>query len=276
MPETNALPDMVRELGYHPIEREPKTLTKEQIKYFNEKGYIFPLDLFDEGEAQADREYFEELVALAEKSDRDSYSIIGWHRHCRGLYELVTNPRVLDIVEDIVGPNIICTNTHYFSKTPGDVKSVYWHQDAQFWAQTPSKVVSVWLAIDDVDEENGAMNLFPGTHLQGVIPFEYVTDEENGVLNQHIHNAEQYAKPVSVNLKAGQISLHTDMIIHGSMPNPSKRRRCGLTMRYLPPDVRGRDPESSSAVICRGSDPEGYWQDIPVPEGDSPPPSVNE
>ena len=69
----------------------------EQIRHFNEKGYIFPLDLFDEGEAQAEREYFEKLVALAEKSDGDSYSIIGWHRHCRGLYELVTNPRVLDI-----------------------------------------------------------------------------------------------------------------------------------------------------------------------------------
>ena len=280
MPETNAIPDMVRELGFHPIEGEPKTLTNKQINHFNEKGYIFPLDLFDEEEVKANREYFEKLMALAEKSGRDSYSINGWHLHCRGIYDLVNDPRVLDFVEDIVGPDIICTMTHYFSKIPGEVKSVYWHQDAQFWALTPSKVVTVWLAIDDVDEENGAMNLFPGTHLQGVIPFEYLTDEENGVLSQHIHDPELYAKPdskpVSVNLKAGQISLHTDMIIHGSMPNPSNRRRCGLTMRYNPPDVRGRDPESAAAIICRGSDPQGYWQDIPRPEGDSLPHPVKE
>ena len=146
------------------------------------------------------------------------------------------------------------------------------HQDASFWPITPSKVVTVWLAVDDVDEENGAMNIFPGTHRLGVIPFEWVTEGETGVLNQHVHNPEQYAKPVSVNLKAGQMSLHSDMLLHGSMPNPSSRRRCGLTMRYFPPDVRARDKTGGNAVICRGTDPEGYWRQIPIPEGDSLPP----
>ena len=81
-----------------------------------------------------------------------------------------------------------------------------------------------------------------------------------------------YGQPVSVELKAGQISLHTDMLLHGSQPNPSNRRRCGLTIRYFPPDVRGTEPDSAPGIIARGVDPDGYWQPMPRPEGEAIPP----
>ena len=269
----DAIPTMERDLRYFPsTTTEPKKLTLEQIHYFNEKGYVFPIDLFSEEEADANRRYFDSLLKMASDAGLDSYKVESWHTHCAGVYDLVTNDRILDYVEDILGPNLVCTMTHYFSKMPGDAKSVYWHQDASFWALTPSKVVTAWLAIDDVDVENGAMKLFPGTHTQGRIPFEWVTDEEDGVLNQHVHDPEQYGQPVSVELKAGQISLHTDMLLHGSQPNPSNRRRCGLTIRYFPPDVRGTEPDSAPGIIARGVDPDGYWQPMARPEGDAIPP----
>ena len=269
----DAIPTMERDLRYFPsTTTEPKKLTLEQIHYFNEKGYVFPIDLFSEEEADANRRYFDSLLKMASDADLDSYKVESWHTHCAGVYDLVTNDRILDYVEDILGPNLVCTMTHYFSKMPGDAKSVYWHQDASFWALTPSKVVTAWLAIDDVDVENGAMKLFPGTHKQGRIPFEWVTDEEDGVLNQHVHDPERYGQPVSVELKAGQISLHTDMLLHGSQPNPSNRRRCGLTIRYFPPDVRGTEPDSAPGIIARGVDPDGYWQPMPRPEGEAIPP----
>ena len=269
----DAIPTMERDLRYFPsTTTEPKKLTLEQIHYFNEKGYVFPIDLFSEEEADANRRYFDSLLKMASDAGLDSYKVESWHTHCAGVYDLVTNDRILDYVEDILGPNLVCTMTHYFSKMPGDAKSVYWHQDASFWALTPSKVVTAWLAIDDVDVENGAMKLFPGTHKQGRIPFEWVTDEEDGVLNQHVHDPERYGQPVSVELKAGQISLHTDMLLHGSQPNPSNRRRCGLTIRYFPPDVRGTEPDSAPGIIARGVDPDGYWQPMARPEGDAIPP----
>ena len=93
------------------------------------------------------------------------------------------------------------------------------------------------------------------------------------MLEQHVHNPERYGQPVSVELKAGQISLHTDMLLHGSQPNPSSRRRCGLTLRYFPPDVRGSEPEKQDAIIARGVDPSNYWQHIARPDGDTIPPS---
>ncbi len=270
MAVTDAIPTMERDLRFFPSTTEhPKKLRKEQINFFNERGYIFPVDLFTEDEIRTNRQYFNQLLNMATEAGLDNYSINGWHTDCEGIYDLVTNERILDYVEDILGPNIVCTMTHYFAKMPGDVKSVYWHQDASFWPLTPSKVLTVWIAIDDVDVENGAMKLFPGTHLLGRIPFEWVTDQEDGVLNQHVHNPEQYADPISVELKAGQISLHTDMLLHGSQPNPSKRRRCGLTIRYFPADVRGQAEDQAPGIIARGHDPESYWQHIPRPKGDA-------
>ena len=274
MPVTDAHPGLERDLRFFPVANAtPRHLSAEQIAHFNQQGHIFPLELLDGEEIAAQRAYFDRLLAMAAAAGRDNYAVNGWQNHCRGLYDLVCHPRLLDYVEDIVGPNIICIMTHYFSKNPTDSKAVYWHQDAQFWAITPSKVVTAWIAIDDVDEANGAMQLWSGTHLRGIIPFEYVTDEENGVLNEHVHNPERFGTPVSVELRAGQLSLHTDMLLHGSLPNQSGRRRCGLTIRYMPPDVRhAGEVEEPRAIIARGCDPSGYWRAVERPEADTIPP----
>ena len=273
----DAHPDMARELKFFPASSaDPRRLTAQQIANFNAQGYIFPIELFTPEETVANRVYFEKLLAMAFDAGLDRYSINGWHTHCAGLYDLVTEPRILDYAEDILGPNLVVTMTHYFAKMPGDHTAVYWHQDASFWPLTPSKVLTAWIAIDDVDVENGAMKLFPGTHLLGRIPFEWVTDEEDGVLNQHVHNPERYGKPVSVELKAGQLSLHTDMLLHGSQPNPSQRRRCGLTIRYMPVDVRTAALDNAAGIIARGHDRAGYWQHIERPAGDQIPPALLE
>ena len=91
------------------------------------------------------------------------------------------------------------------------------------------------------------------------------------MLNQSVNNAEQFGEPVALEMKAGQISIHSDLLLHGSKPNASDRRRCGLTLRYMPPEVRTKETDHSPAVICRGSDPSGYWQHMPRPEGDAVP-----
>ncbi len=270
MAVTNAIPDMERELRFFPVENpKPRTLTQGQIRRFNEKGYLFPLEVFTPEEAEANRGYFDQLMAAARAAGHDSYSINGWHRHCRGICRLLHEPRILDYVEDLIGPNIVSTMTHYFSKDPGDEKQVVWHQDASYWPLTPSKVVTVWLAIDDVEEANGPMQFIPGSHRHGQIPFEHSTAEENNVLGQSVRSPEAYGDPpVSVCIRAGQISIHTDLLLHGSAPNRSTRRRCGLTLRYMPPDVRTRAKDHASAFICRGMDPDGYWQSWPIPEGE--------
>ncbi|MEE2753146.1 MAG: phytanoyl-CoA dioxygenase family protein [Candidatus Latescibacterota bacterium] len=267
---TDALPDMKRELKFFPADRtKANTLTHGQVDDFNEKGFLCPVGVMIGDEVERNRAYFDRLMELAVDAGLNSYSINGWHSSCAGVHDLVTNDRILDAVEDIIGPNLVCKMSHFFCKMPGDPKQVSWHQDASYWPLTPSKVVTVWLAIDDVDEEMGPMRVIPGTHVHGQIAFEHSRPEENNVLGQTVANADDFGDPVSFVMKAGQASLHTDLLLHGSEPNRSERRRCGLTLRYMPPDVRGRDPEHEPAVIARGKDVSGYWQHISRPAGDA-------
>jgi hypothetical protein len=274
MTMTNAIPEMERDLRFHPATTtSPQHLTPDQVRRFNDRGFVFPVDVFSAAEATANRAYFEHLADLAAAAGHSSYSINCWHHLCGGIWDLAVEPRILDRVEDLLGPNLICTMTHYFAKMPGDDKQVAWHQDASYWPLTPSKVVTVWLAIDDIDDDNGPMTFIPRSHLHGQIPFDRSTEQENNVLNQSVHDPLRWGEaPVAVTMTAGQVSLHTDLLLHGSEPNRSQRRRCGLTLRYHPPDVRRREPDHAPGILCRGDDPSGYWQPIERPDGDSIPP----
>ena len=267
---SDAHPDMNRQLEFFPTtNNDPKKLTPEQIEHFNKWGYISPLDVFNQEEAEANRAYFEDLMHKASKAGHNNYSINGWHVHCKGIYSLLYEPRILDYVEDLIGPDIISIMTHFFSKEPHDKKQVSWHQDASYWPLTPSKVITVWLAIDDVNEHNGPMTVIPGSHIHGQIPFENSSKEENNVLGQSVHNPEGWGKSkVPFTLRSGQISIHTDLLLHGSETNRSNRRRCGLTLRYMPPDVRTANPDEALCYICRGADTKGYWKNWPTPSGE--------
>ena len=260
-----------RDLSFKPVVNPaPLRLTPPQIRSYNESGYVMPLEAFTPAEADQNRAYFDDLLGKVQRarSDLDSYSINGFHVCCAGLYDIVTNPIILDHVQDLIGPDIICWGSHFFCKQPHDPRKVAWHQDASYWPYTPARTVTVWLAIDDTDRENDAMMFLPGTHRQGHLKWRQVT-KDKAVLNQEIENAEQLGQPVYDVLRAGQFSLHADMLAHGSEPNGSDRRRCGLTIRYCPPTVRALNPDwTRGSVLCRGSDPTGAWSRNPRPAGE--------
>jgi ectoine hydroxylase-related dioxygenase (phytanoyl-CoA dioxygenase family) len=250
-------------------------LTPQQIAFYNEWGYLKPFRVFDEDGAKANLAYFDGLLEGIRKLDdgRDAYSINGYHQKCQGLYEIVTNPDILDLVQDLIGPNFVCWGTHFFCKMPGDPKSVPWHQDASYWPFDISRTVTAWLAIDDVDVENGCMEVIPGTHRMGALKWE--NTKSAAVLHQEIVDAEQYGERVPFELKAGEMSLHADMLAHGSPPNLSNRRRGGLTMRYTPVEVRALNDDpikqqgwNRQAIIVRGADPSGHWSNHPRPLGE--------
>lgn len=262
-----------RDLRFFPVDNDrPRCLTAAQISRFNEHGYLKPFRIFDQAEADSNRRFFDGALAeLLEAGDgRDAFSIMNCHIDCRRLFDVVIHPAVLDIVEDLLGPNFVSWGTHYFCKLPGDVREVSWHQDAPYWPLTPSKTLTVWLAIDDADVANGCMHVIPGSHRHGPLDRQESNAEDHNVLAQKVVDAEQYGRPTPIDLRAGEISLHSDMLIHGSAPNRSQRRRCGLTIRYAPVDVRG--PWNGKSVICRGADPSGHWANIDRPAGDDSPP----
>lgn len=264
-----------RDLSFVPVRNAaPKRLTAEQIETYNREGFVKPLTAFTGKAVEANRAYFDRLLGMLDGGPGGvgarfggAYAINCYQARCRGIYDLCMNPTILDHVEDIVGPNVICWASHFFCKLPHDTRAVPWHQDASYWHLSPSRTVTVWLAIDDSDEENSAMKFIPGTHAMGHLSWKKA--EGPVVLDQEIEGAESLGEPVHDVLAAGQFSLHADMLAHGSDPNASDRRRCGLTIRYCPPEVRRTsDKWLTESIICRGEDPDGYWEHHPRPAGE--------
>lgn len=267
---TDAYPELDRDRRFFPLGvKNPARLTRQQIDHYNEKGYIFPLEVFNKDEIDEIRAYFDQLLPRALAAGWGSYDITNWHKSCAGIWDLVTQDRILDYVQDLLGETLILRHSHFFAKLPGDGKQVSWHQDASYWPLSPSKVVSAWLAIDDSDPDNGAMQVIPGSHRHAQVAFETSRPEENNVLHQTVADPEKYGDPpVALTLNAGQMSLHTDWILHGSEPNLSARRRCGLAMRFLSADVRAYKGWNQHSIVCRGHDPSGHWADHPRPTGE--------
>jgi non-haem Fe2+, alpha-ketoglutarate-dependent halogenase len=160
---------------------------------------------------------------------------------------------------------VIAWGSHFFCKMPRDGKTVSWHQDASYWPLTPSKAVTMWLAIDDADRGNACMRFIPGTHVLGHLTWQLSETDEANVLNQKVPEVEKYGDPVYVELKAGEASLHSDLLLHGSEANTSTRRRCGLTLRYTTGDVRAYMGWQDKGVVVAG-EPPTHWSNRPRPE----------
>tara|TARA_E500000331_G_C17109656_1_gene649065 strand:+ start:319 stop:648 length:330 start_codon:yes stop_codon:yes gene_type:complete len=101
-----------------------------------------------------------------------NYDLTNWHKYCRKVWELVTNKRIPDIISDLFGDTVILRHSHFFVKLLGDSKKVSWHQDESYWPLSKCRLVSAWLAIDDLDQDNGAMLVIPGSHKRAQLAFE--------------------------------------------------------------------------------------------------------
>ncbi|HEX6522537.1 MAG TPA: phytanoyl-CoA dioxygenase family protein [Streptosporangiaceae bacterium] len=166
---------------------------------------------------------------------------------------LVSDDRLLDVASIFVGPDIALFASHYISKPPFSGKLVPWHQDGAFWPLEPMTVVTLWLAVDKATPENGCLRVIPGTHAEDLHDVrerhggEAVFDVESDV-------AVDESKAVDLILEPGDVEVHHPNIMHGSNPNTSPRRRCGLTIRYIPTSTRitSREQPFPSALLLRG------------------------
>ena len=269
IPSMEELSQIERDLRFHPVTNgDPKVLTADQIEAFNRDGYLKRIRIFGDREIACIRTYFDQLLAKTLAAGGDSYSISTAHLRYGCVYDLLTNPRIVACVKDLLGENVIAWGSHFFCKMPGDGKRVSWHQDSSYWPLTPSKAVTVWLAIDDASVENACMRFIPGTHRFGHLTYTLSENDDSNVLNQTVAGAEEFGAPVDVELVAGEISMHSDLLLHGSEANQSTRRRCGLTLRYCPADVRAGLDWNAKGVIVSGKDESGHWGNAARPETD--------
>ncbi len=267
IPDRQSIATVDRDIQFFPTSNDsPRSLAAEDIQRWNQDGYLGPLDVYDDDAIGEIREYFDKLLADALAAGQDSYSISSAHlKHAR-VWDMLTNERIVGYVSDLLGEDLIGWGSHFFCKMPGDGKSVDWHQDCSYWPLTPTKAVTVWLAVDDADQENGCMEIYAGSHTYGLIDFDISDTSSANVLDQSVSNPEQYGRLQTTPLRAGQISIHSDLLLHGSAPNNSNRRRCGLTLRYCPADVYAYLGWNQKGVLLSGSADPKLWPGASRPD----------
>lgn len=242
-------------------------LEAELVQEFEAQGFASGIKIFDRDGADRVREQFNALEAK-EGREKCQIGLLDRHYDRRFVWDLATHPKILDAVEAVMGPDILLLATHFFCKYPeprdagGDhaERFVAWHQDVTYWGLEPACAITAWYAVDDSDVENGCMRAIPGTHRNGIR--EHGKSARKGNLlsiNQEVPvEPEEEAAAVDMPLKAGEISLHHGALIHGSNPNRSNRRRCGLTLRYIPTSVKQVQLNSLgkryAALLVRGED----------------------
>ncbi|MCA9113773.1 MAG: phytanoyl-CoA dioxygenase family protein [Planctomycetaceae bacterium] len=266
IPAREELDSVERTLSFVPLGRpEPQVLSPVQLDQFNREGYLKGFRVLEPTEADDLRAYFDVLLAEATAAGKDSYSLSTVHLAHGRVYDLLSHPAILGPVRDLLGEDVIGWGSHFFCKMPRDGRAVSWHQDATYWPLSPSRTVTVWLAIDQASVENACMSFIPGSHLRGEIPWRPSRPEEENVLDQTVEDVEQYGEPVPVELEAGEISIHSDLLLHSSPANHSDRRRCGLTLRYCAAEVRAGLGWNAKGVVVSGHDAGSHWANPPRP-----------
>lgn len=158
-----------------------------------------------------------------------SAKIVGswtWLEFCRF-------PEIVDMVEQLTGPDIILWGSQLFCKPAADGMAVPWHQDGQYWPIDPLATVTVRIAIEDSLPENGCMRYIPGSHKNRNVVAHEMVRESNVALQQEISNVDESLARDDA-LQAGQISIHDVYLIHGSGVNRSDKRRADYAIRYMP------------------------------------------
>jgi non-haem Fe2+, alpha-ketoglutarate-dependent halogenase len=245
----------------------PKCLTSAQLEQYRDEGCVFPIRVMSEEDAAAHRarlEEFERQTGGPLKGDlrHKSHLLFAW------LGELVRCGAILDAVEDLYGPNLLCWTTNFFIKEASDPAFVSWHQDSTYWGLSRPDVVTAWVAFTDAAETNGAMEYIPGSHKLDQIPHRD-TFAKNNLLTrgQEVMVDVDRSKRRVIALRPGEMSLHHVRLVHGSPPNRSNDRRIGFAIRYIPTRVAQIAGEDS-ATLVRGEDHHHHFALEPEPTGD--------
>lgn len=243
-----------------------KALSQAALEGYRRDGYHFPVRAFDFEDAKRYRQALEAHEASAGAPLQSKWRVKS-HLLFTWCDRIVHHPAILDAVEDVIGPNILCWTTNFFIKEPHSPRFVSWHQDAAYWGLEPEEVVTAWVALTPSNLVSGCMKVIPGSHKQAHVHVD--TFAENNLLTRGQEIAVQVdeGKAVSMMLQPGEISLHDIKLVHGSAPNDSDDRRIGLAIRYLPAHVR-QSKDSDSAMLVRGVDEHGHFELEPRPKAD--------
>jgi non-heme Fe2+,alpha-ketoglutarate-dependent halogenase len=238
-----------------------KKLTPAQIAQYERDGFVCPVDAFSTERTRAWRERLESFErAEGQKLTRGHnfkpHLLFPW------VDEIVHSPEVLDAVEDLIGPDIRLFHLTVWPKDAGSGAYVSWHQDATYFALDPVCHVTAWVALTDAPVESGCMEVVPGSHKLGQMRHSEMQDPDNLLSRgQELAVDVDRSRTAFMPVKAGQFSLHHTHLVHNSRPNRSSDRRIGLGISYIPTHARCTAPSRVTAMLVRGRDTYGHFDD---------------
>ena len=237
------------------------------IARYRVQGYVAPVPAVTANDARALRRKLEAFESaqgkpLAGDQRHKTHLLFTW------LDALVRHPAILDAVESVIGPDILCWNSNFFVKEANDPAFVTFHQDSTYWGLSTPDVVTAWVAFTRSDRTSGCMQVLPGSHGRDQLPHVDNPQAHNLLTRgQEVAVAVDPSQTVDLELAPGEMSLHHVRLVHGSGPNRSSDRRIGFAIRYIPTHVRqlnGRD----AASLVRGHDAYRHFDPEPRPAAD--------
>lgn len=245
-----------------------------------EDGYLFPMRAVSSQQALKWRKQLEALEAKWLDNGLplplNTYKRVNAQCVMPLACEIGLHPAILDIVEGVLGPNIMLYSVEFLIKEPHTKHVVTMHQDLTYWGMGDmDNILTAWLAVSDATTQSGCMDFVKGSHKNPILPHEDSFDEHN-LLSRGQEIAVEIAEEdkVAVELMAGQISLHHGLTIHGSGPNSSDDRRIGVAIRYMSPKMTKAQGEKDFAIPARGNCDTEALQTYPVPNSDFSPESL--
>ena len=246
-------------------------IARDDLDHYRDFGFIRPQPLLTAGEAARCREACERsCIGAGRKPSRRQaagrtkpYLLFPWAA------ELVRHAKLLDMVEALIGPDILVFHTTVWIKEGGSGSLVPWHQDGTYFGLEPLEQVTAWVALTESTREMGCLRFLPGSHRDGQVQHRD-HDDETLMLSrgQTIQRGVDEGSAVYLEFAPGEVSFHHTMAMHSSGPNRSARRRIGIGISYIPAHVRHVSPVRLSASLVRGRDRYGHFDPEPRPAPD--------
>jgi non-haem Fe2+, alpha-ketoglutarate-dependent halogenase len=249
----------------------PKKLSAHQVRDYRANGYLYPLDGLNAKEVARYRDELRRteshlggsLMAIDKKYRGNLHFL------CRWVDELARTPAILDVIEDLLGPDLLLYTSRFFIKEPQSEGIAAWHQDSTYFGLRPHDHVTAWVALCDVTPETGPVEFAVGSHIRGQLR------QQSGVIKNSVNTAGQIivdwfdqSEIDCAILKPGQFSLHHTCSVHQSQPNRSDQRRIGLALSYIPTRTRYIGKRRMPACLMRGRDEYGHFDLQPQPQQD--------
>jgi len=249
-----------------------KSLTEEQARRYAHDGYLFPVPALSAAEREtclAGLARFEARLGT-KLTDADRKWRSAGYTHLPWVDALARHPRILDAVEDVIGPDILVWTSTFFIKEPGSPTFAAWHQDATYFGLTPTDHVTAWVALTDAGSEAGCMEVLssrgqPRQHRHAALKLAHSINGGGQTITEPLDETDV----VTMALPAGAFSLHHTLCAHRSAPNRSAHRRIGLGISYIPTRVRPVGTYRMPALLVRGADRFGHFDLLSPPTAES-------